>query len=220
MTEAGSKSQNNRNPDRSFSEHGQRLGVLLLAAGGSSRLGQPKQLLQIDGESLVRRTARFLLSLQAEQVIVVTGCSSDPVSKELAGLPFCVRHNPDWRAGMGSSIALGAGEMPQEIDGLLILLCDQWRIEPIDLKEIIKFWKSDISRIAVSSWKDESTFCYGPPVIFPRKYIRELMILQGDQGARSLIARNKKNARFLELENAAFDVDVPADLEALASWNT
>jgi molybdenum cofactor cytidylyltransferase len=195
------------------------LGVMLLAAGGSSRLGQPKQLLRIDGETLVRRNARFLLSLQPDHAVVVTGSSSSSVSKELEGLPLCILHNPDWRTGMGSSIALGAGKLPQELDGVLILLCDQWRIKVADLKQIIEFWKTDISQIIVSSWTGETTFSYGPPVLFPRKYIRELTLLQGDQGARSLIARNKNDAHFLDLENAAFDVDVAADLEALTSWS-
>lgn len=187
--------------------------AILLAAGGSSRLGQPKQLLQIDGESLVRRTARALFGLNPARVVVVTGGSSERVSNELKGLPVHIQHNPDWPAGMGSSIALGASQIPAEADGVLILLCDQWCIDTADLNQIVSRWTSDISRIYAASWNDENAFCYGPPVMFPRKYIHELEMLKGEHGARSVINRCQHEARFIVLENAAFDVDVPADLK-------
>ena len=193
----------------------QKLGAVLLAAGGSSRLGQAKQLVQLDGESLVLRGARSLLELGPAKVIVVTGAASQAVSDQLSSVPVQLVHNPEWSMGMGRSIAAGLAHMPPTIEGVLIMLCDQWRVEYSDLNDLAKLWLSDISRIATASWNDSETRVYGPPAIFPRKYFRQLVCLKEDKGARSIIQQNKQQLLSILLENAAMDLDVPADLQQL-----
>jgi CTP:molybdopterin cytidylyltransferase MocA len=195
------------------------LAGVLLAAGPSTRLGQPKQLVEVAGESLVRRTARLLLALQLDKLMVVTGCDAPRVEAEVAELPLRNVRNRDWAHGMGESINCGTRAMMRDEslnpDGVLIAVCDQWRLQAADLERLVATWKSDISRICVACWKEESALISGPPVIFPRKLIPELKAMQPSRGARQLIDRHIEIAEFVSIPNAAFDLDRPEDLERL-----
>ncbi|MDT8319002.1 MAG: nucleotidyltransferase family protein [Xanthomonadales bacterium] len=184
---------------------------LLLAAGGSQRLGQPKQLLRYHGQPLVWRAARLLLSLGLPCVSVVTGSSAGAVESALEELPVQRVRNEAWASGMGSSISSGVRSLGREPPGVLILLCDQWRLNADDLWRLLRGWKRDISHIVVS----ESGGNHGPPVIFPRSLFRELERLKPEDGAKQVIRRHGEMAHPIRVENAAFDLDTPADLEAL-----
>jgi len=191
------------------------LAVLLLAGGPSTRLGQPKQLVQVGGECLVRRSARLLLSLRPAPLIVVTGCEASRVEAELDGLPLEVVYNRDWAQGMGASINAGARTLPLGPQGVLVAVCDQWRVESADLACLADHWFSDISRICVAVWKEEEALVSGPPVIFPRKLIPELKSMQANRGARQLIDRHVDLVEYVDMQNAAFDLDRPEDLARL-----
>ena len=191
------------------------LGVVLLAAGPSSRLGRPKQLVQLDGESLVARSAILALSLQPAFVNVVTGFAADRVGAELAGLPVNIVMNRNWTGGMGGSINCGVRTMPCAVDGVLILVCDQWKLLESDLKSLHEAWLTDISRIQVASWREGTAYVSGPPVIFPGRLLPELKSLQENRGARQLIDRYMEIVEYVAIENAAYDLDRPEDLERL-----
>ncbi len=196
---------------------GPRLSAILLAAGSSSRLRQQKQLLRFHGESLVRRSARLLMSLDLATVAVVTGCRAKPVQEEIQDLPVVISHNDAWEQGMGSSIARGVANLPEDVDGVLIAQCDQWRLERNDYFRLISAWNSDISHIYAAQWLHRITSVFGPPVIFPRNLIHELKNLDEKRGAKCIISRHRRTTQFVNMENAAFDVDTEADLEALPS---
>jgi molybdenum cofactor cytidylyltransferase len=189
--------------------------AVLLAGGPSSRLGRAKQLVQWEGESLVRRSARLLLTLRPATLTVVTGSRSEAVEAELEGLPVELVHNRDWAQGMGASINCGVRSLPAGMDGVLVSVCDQWRVESKDLAGLIGCWISDISRICVATWKEGEAFVSGPPVVFPRKLIPELKSMQVNRGARQLIDRYMDIVEFVEMQNAALDLDRPEDLERL-----
>lgn len=189
--------------------------AVLLAAGPSSRLGQPKQLVKYEGESLVRRMARLLVMLEPETVTVVAGSDFDEVQRELSALPVVVVRNEDWERGIGSSIACGARNSPEAIDGLLIAVCDLWKLTELDLERLLSTWLTDISRISAAYWYEDKAIVYGPPSVFPRIMIRELKKLDGKHGAKALIARHLDEAQLVGIENAACDLDTPADLEQL-----
>lgn len=193
------------------------LAGLLLAAGASSRLGRPKQLVEIEGRSLVRRAVQNWLDLELDGVqiltlTVVTGCQASDVDAQLSGLPVRVEHCPGWSSGMGASLAHGAGLAPENADGLMILLCDQWRLDSARLAALATAWRSDISTILASRWVAGESISYGPPCIFPRQIIHELECINKKHGARSVIDRHLPTARFLRLDEAAFDLDTKADL--------
>jgi molybdenum cofactor cytidylyltransferase len=191
------------------------LGVVVLAAGPSTRLGRPKQLVRVGSECLVSRSARLALSLNPAFVTVVTGCEADHIEAELEQLPVGVVYNRNWSRGMGASINCGVRSMPKGAEGILIMVCDQWRLEESDLERLFSVWSGDISRIVVASWKEETAFVSGPPVIFPRKLIPELKSMQENRGARQLIDRYMDLVDYVEMENAAHDLDRPEDLERL-----
>jgi molybdenum cofactor cytidylyltransferase len=191
-----------------MAENSQSLGTILLAAGASRRLGQAKQLLEFDGQTLVARQARVLLSLKPACVTVVTGAFSEEVRKALYGLPVEIAHNKDWQQGMGRSIATGIAAMPERVRGVLLMLCDQWKLECDDLQQLIKSWNDDPRSAVSAQWGDTS----GPPVIFPRADFSRLLRLKGEGGARRVLKRSTGGVVFVNIENAAFDIDTPADL--------
>ena len=190
-----------------------KLGAVLLAAGGSSRLGEPKQLVRFAGETLVRRMAGHLLNLCPGSVTVVTGCCADSVVRELEDLSVQLVHNPGWQEGMASSLSLGVQNLPAQIDGGLIVLCDQWKLELADLKELSNSWMVDISQIVAAGWVEEGGQLIGPPAIFPRNMFAQLTALKGDRGAKKVIQNNRDRTTIVTMEAARFDLNSPADLQ-------
>lgn len=192
-----------------------KLGCVLLAAGGSRRLGQPKQLVEINGEALVTRATRNLLSLGTGSVMVVTGSEKDNIMKKINLFPISTVHNTDWEHGMGTSLALGVSSIPSDFHGVLVLLCDQWKVEKNDLRRLVDNWHSDISAIWVSKWGELEKGAFGPPIIFPNGLFSELKTLKGDQGARPIVKKYWDRVKFVDVENAADDLDEPGDLRML-----
>jgi len=187
----------------------------LLAAGPSSRLGQPKQLVEVGGECLVARSARLALSVQPAHVTVVSGCEAERVRAELAGLPVNIVFNRSWSSGIGGSINCGVRSMAMGVSGVLLMVCDQWRLEAADLERLVAAWSADPSRICVACWNEGAAHVSGPPVIFPGRLIPELKSMQEQRGARQLIDRYMELVEYVEMANAAFDLDRPEDLERL-----
>ena len=189
------------------------LGALLLAAGNSSRLGQSKQLLEIDGEPLVRRQASMLMALNPVCVIVVTGAEQSAIEQALDGLPVQRVHNNNWQQGMGSSLACGIAAMPERVRGALLLLCDQWKITTDDLLTLVQEWQRNPAVAVTAQWADEfQQPAFGPPVVFPRALFSRLIKLQGERGAQQLLRRYKGGVQRVALPHAAFDIDQPGDI--------
>ncbi len=193
-----------------MTESTQSLGTILLAAGGSRRLGRPKQLEVFDDQPLVRRQAQLLLELQPACVVVVTGAVEEQVRQALDGLPVEFVHAADWSQGMGRSLARGIEAMPERVRGALLLLCDQWRIGLEDLEKLRAAWQAAPQKAVTSIWDDSS----GPPVIFPRTLFQRLTRLQGDRGAHRLLKHFSGGLERVPLANAAFDLDQPGDSDA------
>lgn len=181
--------------------------AILLAAGGSSRLGRSKQLLPYRGQSLVRRAAGHLTALTS-RVFVVTGAKRLEVELELEELPVRTLHNERWREGVGTSIALGVDHLPESARAVLILMCDQYRLEPEDLERFVAIWQEEPGRVLAARWDK----MFGPPVIFPRALFPQLVRLTGDLGARRLLVQHRSRVRFQDLPEAGIDVDEPMDL--------
>ena len=199
----------------SHSDISTKLGCILLAAGGSTRLGQPKQLVEINGVSLVSRAAGNLLALGYGKVVVVTGFDERKILNKLQNISVEIIHNAEWREGMGTSLALAAAAIPDDFSGVLVLLADQWKVSSDDLERLVEKWLCDISIILGSKWGEIEKGDFGPPFIFPRDLFSELRTLKGDQGARSLVKKYRQRVSFVEMKNAAFDLDEPEDLRLL-----
>lgn len=186
----------------------QALGAILLAAGGSSRLGQPKQLLEIDGEPLVVRQAKLLGELGFAKIVVVTGAEREAIEALLAPLPVSCVFNPDWEQGMGRSLAAGVQAMPERARAALVLLCDQWRVKTEDLVQLIEAWGVDPQAAVVSSYGQSS----GPPAILPRGMFERLSKLRGDRGASKALKQWHGETREIACAHAAVDIDTIGDI--------
>ena len=187
------------------------LSVLIPAAGASNRLGQPKQLLEHKGKPLIQNAVNLAQSLSPREIIVVTGAAATRVEAALEQLPVRCIHNPDWSTGMGGSIALGAGAVSPDSSGLLILLCDQWRIQSADLLKLADTWQASPGHIVCAQAEGHLM----PPVIFPPVFFDELRQLREDRGARKLLKKNPDQLYSIQMDNAYSDLDTPAQLQDL-----
>jgi molybdenum cofactor cytidylyltransferase len=187
--------------------------ALLLAAGGSSRLGHAKQLLTLHGQTLVKRAATLLLNI-TPNVLVVTGSKQREVELELEDLPLRLVENRRWLEGMGSSVAEGIGAVPVSAAGVLIMLCDQYRVQQSDLQRLVDAWQQQPRHIAVARWGKQ----FGSPVIFPRSMFNSLSRLSGDRGARQLLVANRTQLHFVEMPEAEFDLDDAIDLARMQRY--
>jgi molybdenum cofactor cytidylyltransferase len=187
------------------------LHVLVLAAGASRRLGQPKQLVQLGGQPVLHRVVANAVSLAGHAVTVVIGAHAGQMTRMLAHSPAAIVVNRQWEEGMGSSLRFGIAALPPACDAVLTLLGDQVGITADDLKRLADAWKGEDSVIAASVYDQR----VGVPAIFPRSFFSELAQLRGDHGARQVLERNSQRLLRVPMPNAAVDLDTPADLAAL-----
>jgi molybdenum cofactor cytidylyltransferase len=186
------------------------LAGILLAAGGSERLGRPKQLVRIGGESLVRRQAAMVAGA-VDELVVVIGHQAEMIAALLHDQPVRLQRNASWSQGMGTSLAAGISALPAGADAVLVMLCDQYRIIANDLFDLVDAWRAEPTRVVAARWEGAC----GPPAIFPRSFFAELAMLAGDRGARGLIENPESRTRFVAMDNAQYDLDTQEDLEVL-----
>jgi molybdenum cofactor cytidylyltransferase len=182
-----------------------RHGALVLAAGASRRLGRPKQLLRIAGESLLRRAARLALESGADDVIVVLGHRAVEMAAEISDLPLRWIAAQDWDAGLGASLRQGAAALPAACDGVLVLLCDQPALDVVHLRGLVRLWQAAPLRAAASAYAGVA----GVPALLPRSWLQ--LQAPGDQGARALLRSRPDEVDLLPNEALARDVDTSAD---------
>ncbi|MBB6093161.1 molybdenum cofactor cytidylyltransferase [Povalibacter uvarum] len=187
------------------------LHVLVLAAGASTRLGQPKQSVKLGGRPVLHGVVSAAVSLAGHAVTVVLGAHAAELSRLLAHSPASVIVNRHWEEGLASSIRHGIGALPSAADAVLILLGDQVAVTADDLKRLAAAWKEQDGVIAAATYDQH----VGVPAIFPRLFFNELGDLRGDQGARRVIERNNFRLVRVPMPNAAIDLDTPEDLAAL-----
>ncbi len=151
--------------------------VILLAAGGSVRMGTQKLLLELGGISIVRRCAIQALASLADTVTIVTGSNQTEVREQLSGLNVDIIHNPNWKEGQASSIKCGIQfvESMQAPDGAIILAADQPFVNADHLNQLINSW--ELGEVIVASWVGEQI---GTPVLFDRSIFSSLKELKGD----------------------------------------
>jgi molybdenum cofactor cytidylyltransferase len=187
--------------------------AVVLAAGASQRLGQPKQLILWEGESLLRRSARFALEAGCFPVVAVLGFEAESIGAALAGLPIEAVVNPKWSSGMGSSLACGvaaARRARPEMDALLLLVCDQPRLTANHLRHLLARHAAGQAAITASAYAGRS----GAPAVFASSLLSKLEQIEGDRGARDLILRH--GAQTVDWPDGACDIDLPEDLGLLA----
>jgi molybdenum cofactor cytidylyltransferase len=187
-----------------------RVGGVVLAAGSSSRLGRPKQLLLYKDKTLVRRMAEEALAAGLSPVVVVLGARAEDVAAELTGLPVRTVHNPAWEAGMGSSLQVGVRALTN-VDAALIMLCDQLRVDTAHLKSLVDAFARTGAAIVASGYGGAR----GVPALFARATFSEFETLTPTQGARGVIAHEPSRVVEVALPGGDEDIDMEADLSRL-----
>jgi molybdenum cofactor cytidylyltransferase len=196
-------------------KEGRRMAAVVLAAGRSTRMGAVNKLIaEIGGKPLVRIAAEQALASHAAPVIVVTGHEKEKVEAALAGLPVRFAHNADYAEGLGSSLKAGIAAVPKEADGVIVCLGDMPQVDSGLINKLLAAFDPEKGALVVVPSIDGRR---GNPVVWSRRFFADLMAVQGDVGARHLIASYAEAVVEVPVagEAALTDVDTPESLSAV-----
>jgi len=188
--------------------------LVILAAGGSARMGSPKQLLPYRGRPLLRHAVETALATQCRPVIVVLGCRAEEFGEALSGLDVQTVTNARWEEGMGTSIQVGVqAAQGSGADSLILSLADQPLVTADLLDRLIQTHHQTGQPIVSSSYAGT----VGVPVFFAKQFFAPLMALKPEQGCKGLILSNDECAVHLPCPEAELDVDTPEEFAAIAT---
>jgi CTP:molybdopterin cytidylyltransferase MocA len=176
-----------------------RVGAVVLAAGASTRLGDPKQLLTLAGETLLERAVRVAREAGCSPVVVVLGASAASIQAECDLGAAVIVTNEDWAEGMGSSVRVGVTAL-RDMDACVVMTCDMPAVTAAHLQLLIA-----TGEVTASSYAGRP----GVPAYFPVSVFPLLLELRGDAGAKGLL----RSARLVELVDGELDIDTVEDLE-------
>jgi CTP:molybdopterin cytidylyltransferase MocA len=186
-----------------------RHGVVVLAAGGSRRLGRPKQLIEIDGETLLHRATRAALATRPADLVVVLGHQAALLAETVSDLAVRCIDATSWQHGMGHSLRCGADALDPDCAGVLVVLCDQPALDAAHLRQLVACWREAPQEAAASGYAQ----IVGVPALLPRDWLRGVEF-DGDRGARGLLRARAAETRVVMNEALARDIDLPGDLPA------
>jgi molybdenum cofactor cytidylyltransferase len=192
-----------------------KVSAVVLAAGGSSRLGRPKQIAIFRGETFVRRIVAAANDAECAPIVVVVGRDAAEITSELNGLPVSVAVHPNWSNGLGSSIAVGlkyAVGIAPDLDAVILLACDQPFVNAAALRQLSQLYLENGKPIVASAYAET----LGIPALFDRSCFSDLLQLKGDSGAKGIILRRRQDVALFNFPTAAIDVDTPTDYERLS----
>jgi molybdenum cofactor cytidylyltransferase len=188
--------------------------LILLAAGGSARLGRPKQLLEYEGTSLLRRAAETALASECRPVVVVLGAEAESCAAVLQGLAVRIVINEGWKEGLASSIRAGLVTIEKEAPGIkatILSVADQPHLTPALLDSLIEHLSATGKKIIAAQYAGVA----GPPVLFCASLFLQLKSLRGDEGARRVLRENPEEVALVPFPAGSLDVDTPEDFEKL-----
>jgi molybdenum cofactor cytidylyltransferase len=177
-------------------------------------MGRRKQLLPCRGRTLLRRAAKTAVEAGCSPIVVVLGCEAERMAPELAGLPVTATVNTHWERGIGASIKHGAArllELTPATDAALILLSDQPLVTAETLRRLMDEFTRSEKPACVSAYADT----IGPPVVVGSLWFPQLLALPDSQGAKAIWSRCADAISRCRCDEAATDVDTPADYARL-----
>jgi molybdenum cofactor cytidylyltransferase len=188
-------------------------GLILLAAGSSSRLGRPKQLIEFQGKKLIQKAIEEAQKSKTDSLVVVLGWNPELIKSEFDSdhVPYVINEN--WEKGMASSMQTGLRFLREKEapDQLILMLCDQPFVDA-DLLNRLIFEKEKSGKGIVACRYSETL---GVPAIFDKIYFEEMLGLKGSDGAKKVILKNKANVFAVDFPLGAVDLDTEEDLERL-----
>ncbi len=188
------------------------IAVIILAAGASRRMGRPKQLIELEGETMLRRCLRLAADV-SRKVYVVLGAHAERIRRKVHLGQATVVVNEDWDSGMAGSVRAGlnaALEDDPALQGALFLVVDQPLLDRKVLAGMLRlFEKSKTPVIVAADYGDR----LGVPALFSKDHFGQLLALAGDTGARQILLRNADTVQRVRFEKGSIDLDTPEDLE-------
>jgi molybdenum cofactor cytidylyltransferase len=194
-------------------------GTILLAAGSSSRLGRPKQLLVYDGQTLLQHSLEAANASGLSPVILVLGADAETIQQHVGGVDAHVVVNANWKEGMASSIRFGIETLmniSSSAEGAVIMMCDQPFVTATLLNNLIDSHNKTGKPVVTCSYADT----YGPPTFFHKSIFPELLQLKGDIGARSIVKQHANEVQAVVFPKGDVDVDTEVDYEKLSKSNS
>lgn len=192
-----------------------RFGIIILAAGPSSRLGTPKQSLVLGDRPLLLRTVDAALGSAGWPVIVVLGANAETIRPLLSSRPVLVAENPSWQEGMASSIRTGItllGQFSRAIDGALLAVCDQPAFSAAAIAALVQRQAETGASIVSAQYSGRRAV----PALFTKDHFLALAALTGEAGARDLLYQTGVHVATVDLPALAMDIDTPADWQQAA----
>lgn len=190
------------------------IAIIILAAGSSSRLGKPKQLLNYQGQNLLNHAIETATVSNAGSVIVVLGSNATEIEKQIHTDNVYIVFNENYEEGMASSIRCGleaSQKLPTPVNAIILMLCDQPFVNTSLLNDIIKTHKDTDKAIVSCSYVNT----FGPPTLFHKSIFNELLELKGDIGARKIIHDHINDTATIPFEVGEVDIDTEADFQKL-----
>lgn len=196
-----------------------RVAAIVLAAGASTRLGRPKQLLLYDGETLIKRAVLAAIAAGASPVVAVLGANADAIAPALSGIDgVTMVTNIRWQDGLASSLATGVSAVTAiapESEGVLITVADQPLVDGIALQHLVQTFDRERRIVAA-----EYAGTVGVPVVVGREHLSALCALHGEAGAGAWLRAHRSAATTVPMPEAAVDVDTPDDAASLSGADT
>ena len=188
--------------------------IIILAAGSSSRMGRPKQLLPYNGKSLLEHAVDTANDADANPVIVVLGANAALLEKEIDEKKVRIAENKEWKEGMASSVRCGITTLlhiAPAVDAVIIMVCDQPFVSSSLLNDLIAVQKNTGKPIVSSQYEN----AIGPPALFHKSIFPELMKLKGDAGARKIMEQRSNDVATVLFKKGDIDIDTEADYKSL-----
>lgn len=191
--------------------------LLILAAGNSSRLGRPKQLLEIKSSTLINHTIDEAVKVPCQGRVLVLGAYNEKIKEKLPHKDVVIVYNENWEMGMASSIQVGLNYLinTHDPDQVLVLLCDQPFINQKLMEQLIKLKREGQKGIVGSSYGG----IVGVPVLFDKKYFPDLLALKGKEGAKKLLKKFGDDVGSIPFPMGNIDIDTEADFMAYKQEN-
>jgi len=197
-----------------------KLAVLVLAAGSSSRMGRPKQLLNWKGNPLLQHSIEQAKKSNGDEVLVVMGSDFELIKSQTDSEGITVLKHVNWKNGLGSSIAFGIeyiqNSLPH-IDSVLIMLADQPLVDADYLNRMIETYRSNATKIVASLYPNNKL---GVPAIFNKMYFNQLTQLNLDRGAKEILYKYSDKLLSLDATALVIDLDTIEDYERLIQSNS
>lgn len=194
------------------------IGLMILAAGASTRMGTPKQLLPFQGRSLLRYMTEVAITSCCAPVVVVLGSQAERIKLEIDALAVHIVKNQQWAEGMGTSIAAGMTALTTinpDLDAVVIVLCDQPFVSSSLLNQLVASYRATQSPIIASAYANT----VGVPALFDRSLFKELVTMNVNVGAKYLIKQYAEKVFQVSFPEGTIDLDTPAQYQQLLKDN-